>query len=329
MITESPLISIITVTYNAEGFIDRYAESICELLRKYEQFSLVIVDNASSDKTLEKLRDHIKLTSIESRAALVPSEINLGFGKACNLGARESQRWNPAFLWFLNPDTVIDSAAAEGLIKCFEENTNVDIVGSALKNENGEKRSAAFRFPRIPTVFLSNARLGILDKLFPNQIGTAPLKEFAFSTDWVSGASFMIRNDVFNKLDGFDPFYFLYFEEVDLFLRAHRAGYQTLFCPDSVVFHESGASTGINKKNLQQEVKPRPDYWFESRRYFYMQRYGRMYFLAADAAFLLGQMIFRVKTLITGKKTNEPPKLIRTIFRFSGLFKEVRAKKST
>jgi Predicted glycosyltransferases len=323
MINEAiPCISIITVTYNAEKFIDRYAQSICELLQKHAQFSLTIVDNASSDKTLENLRSHIQRAGIENRVVLISSEINLGFGKACNLGAKESQRWNPAFLWFLNPDTTIDPAAAEGLIRCFEENPKADIVGSALKNEKGEKRSAAFRFPKLLTVFLSNARLGVLDRLFPNQTSTAPLKEFAFPTDWVSGASFMVKTDTFNRLNGFDPFYFLYFEEVDLFLRAQRAGCQTLFCPYSTVFHESGASTGINKKNSQHEIKPRPDYWFESRRYFYIQRFGRTYFLAVDAAFLLGQMIFRIKSFVTGRHTNEPPKLIRTIFRFSGLFKD-------
>lgn len=322
-----PSISIVTVTYNAENFIDRYALSICELLQKREQFRLVIVDNASSDKTLTKLQAHLSAAGFENRAELVPSHINLGFGKACNLGAERSQRWNPAFLWFLNPDTVIDTAAADSLIKCFKENPHADFVGSALKNEFGEKRSAAFRFPKILTVFLSNARLGVLDKLFPNQIGTAPLNEAAVPTDWVSGASFMVKNDTFNHLKGFDPYYFLYFEEVDLFLRAHRAGYQTLFCPSSIIFHESGASTGINKKN-SKEIKPRPDYWFESRRYFYLERFGRLYFLSVDAAFILGQMIYRAKSFITGKNTNEPPKLIGTVFRFSGLFKERPANKT-
>ncbi|MCR6652549.1 MAG: glycosyltransferase [Cellvibrionaceae bacterium] len=158
-----------------------------------------------------------------------------------------------------------------------------------------------------------------MDKLFPNYNNTAPLQHSPFPTDWVSGASFMVRSETFKHLGGFDPFFFLYFEEVDLFLRAKRAGYRTLFCPASVVFHESGASTGINKKNTQ-EIKPRPDYWFESRRYFYLQRFGRVYFLAVDAAFLLGQCLYRIKTMMTGKPANEPPKLISTIFRFSGLF---------
>lgn len=315
-----PSISIVTVTYNAESFIDRYAESVCKLLQTHRNINLAVVDNASSDKTLEKLQTHIKEAGIESQATLVASAVNLGFGKACNLGAQKSQQWNPSFYWFLNPDTVIDTSAAEELIRCFKENSNADFVGSALKNEQGEKRSAAFRFPKILTVFLSNARVGLLDKVFPQHVNTIPLQQFPFYTDWVSGASFMVKQEVFAQLKGFDPFYFLYFEEVDLFLRAKRAGYQTLFCPSSVIFHESGASTGINKKN-SQEIKPRPDYWFESRRYFYLQRFGRMYFLAIDSAFLLGQAIFRVKTLITGETTNEPPKLIGSIFRFCGLSK--------
>ena len=309
--------TIITVTYNASHFIERFAQSVAKLMLQNDDLSLVVVDNASNDDTVLKLAAVIEAQGLKSRARLRVSDSNLGFGKGCNLGAAEAQDFSPQYLWFLNPDTEVEQSAFEYLIEGFTRHTT-DFSGSALRNEKGEIRSGAFRFPTITTVFLSNAKLRVLDRFFGRHTNTIVSAEPCYA-DWLTGASFMVRSTTFKALSGFDPQYFLYFEEVDLFLRAKRAGYKALFCPKSVVFHESGASTGMNTKQTP-EIKPRPKYWYESRRYFYWERYGRCYFFAVDFAFFLGQLILRVKSKLSGKPLREPPGLLKSTFFHSALF---------
>ena len=109
-------------------------------------------------------------------------------------------------------------------------------------------------------------RLGILDALFKNHVTAIPIQKQPYTADWLTGASFMVKNECFEALKGFDPHYFLYFEEVDLFYRAKQAGFSVWACPNSQVFHISGASTGINTQH--STPKRQPNYWFESRKYF-------------------------------------------------------------
>ena len=310
--------TIITVTYNASQFIERFVQSVAKLMLQNDDLSLVVVDNASTDDTVLKLAAVIEAHGLKSRARLRVSNTNLGFGNGCNLGAAEAHDFSPQYLWFLNPDTEVEQSAFEGLIEGFTRNAT-DFTGSALKNEKGDIRSGAFRFPTITTVFLSSARLRVLDRVFVRYTNTIAAFTEPCYADWLTGASFMVRSTTFEALSGFDPQYFLYFEEVDLFLRAKRAGYKALFCPTSVVFHESGASTGMNTKRAH-EIKARPKYWYESRRYFYWKRYGRLYFFAVDVAFFLGQLILRSKAKLRGNPLGEPPGLLKSTFIHSALF---------
>lgn len=309
---------IVTVTYNAAEFIERFLESVAAVLAVEPAFRLVLVDNASADASVQIAKQFIADKGLEYRATVIAQDGNVGFGRGCNAGAKQAVELGASYIWFLNPDTTVDVSAANELLACYENAPAADFVGSALKNEHGVKRSGAFRFPNATTTFLSNAKLGAFDRLLPNRTSTYPLPDKPIRVDWLTGASFMVKASVFEKLEGFDPKFFLYFEEVDLFLRAQRAGYQAWFCPSSVVYHQSGASTGINQKSAA-EVKPRPSYWFESRRYFYLKNYGRAYFLLTDSAFLAGQALSRAKGLIKKVPTSEPPGLLGSIVRYSGL----------
>src|SRR5260370_622931 len=63
--------------------------------------------------------------------------------------------------------------------------------------------------------------------------------------DQVMGACLLIRRSIFEELHGFDERFFMYFEELDLSLRARRKGWRSMFLPDASVFHEGGASSDL------------------------------------------------------------------------------------
>lgn len=319
----SPPIAIITVTYRAGSFIDDFLQSVVRVLQERKNYSLILVDNASPDDTVAKIQDFVSNSTVAQRITLLKQLGNSGFGRGCNTGAEEAKRQGAAYYWFLNPDTQIDVTAADNLINCVLTIPGADFVGSALKNEHGVKRSAAFRFPTALTALLSSARLGLLDRIWHKHTSTVPLPDQAINVDWLTGASFMAKASSFEQSQGFDPVYFLYFEEVDLFLRTQRMGLKAWFCPSSVVYHQSGASTGINTRN-RKELQPRPSYWFASRRYYYLKNYGRFYFLLTDFCFLLGHGIFRIKSWAKREPVQDPPQLIRSTLRYSALFKNPR-----
>jgi len=306
-------VAIITVTYNSESFIEEYLNSITEFI-KNQHHELIIVDNASQDKTCSIIEKFATANDLSNNIHILHLSENMGFGKGCNKGAGIAKEHQATHLWFLNPDTKIFPESGEELLLLIENN-EAEFAGSVLLNDKHQPRSGAYRFPTICNVILSNLKLGFLDRIFKNHTTAVPIQNTTYKADWLTGASFMTTTNCFFKLKGFDPFYFLYFEEVDLFYKAKKAGYRVCASPASKVFHISGASTGMN--NHKKALKRRPKYWFESRRHFYIKNFGYYYFAILDSAFVLTHLVWRVRAKIQSKDLDTPPQFLRDIIAHS------------
>lgn len=321
MSSANPATTIITVTYNASDFISSYLDAIARVFDELSSLSLVIVDNDSADDTIALIKAFVEAHRLRDRVSIVASDENLGFGRGCNLGAAEAkEKFNAELFWFLNPDTVVDKKAATELLALVQSGSG-DFVGSSLCDESNKVRSGAFRFPSALTVLLSTSLLGVLARMFPGKGSTIALSDVPVEADWLTGASFMVTKKVFDALEGFDSAYFLYFEEVDLFFRAKQNGYKVISTSSSVVYHASGASTGMNKHEVETKAKRRPPFWFESRRYFYIKNYGTVGFLLTDCAFIVGSLIRKIKNKLNGKPNTDPEKLLQDILAHSLIVK--------
>ena len=84
---------------------------------------------------------------------------------------------------------------------------------------------------------------------------------------------------------------YTYFDDIDICLRARRAGWETWYVPESKIIHLEGSSTGVNP----QAKKRRPAYWFQARRRYFLKSYGGLYTALVDAAFLFGFAIWRLR----------------------------------
>lgn len=315
--------AIITVTFNSEDFIKEYLASITPFILD-TQHHLFIIDNASTDNTCDIINEHIDKHQLSNKLHIIALSENIGFGKGCNTGIEAARAYLPTHFWLLNPDTQVYSNSGNELLQVFNQTADADFVGSVLVNAEKTPRPGAFRFPGLINVILSTLKLGILDKLL-NQYTTAiPIASTPYGADWLTGASFMAKADCLYDLKGFDPAYFLYFEEVDLFYRAKAAGFTVRACPKSHVFHISGASTGIN--NHKKAISRRPDYWFESRSYYYRSNYNSMYFSLVDLAFILCHCIWKVRATLQQKEDDTPPHFVRDIIRHSYIAKLFRSK---
>lgn len=305
-------IAIITVTYNSGDFIEDYLDSINSFLSNSNHIA-VIVDNDSSDNTCAIINQYAEKHSLEEHIIVAPQKQNIGFGKGCNKGIELAKDYSPSHFWFLNPDTKIFPDSGEELFSFLTTQSDADFAGSTLVNRNNIPRAGAFRFPTLINVCLSTLKLGILDRLFRSHTTAIPIENKPYQADWLTGASFMVKAQCIYQLQGFDPFYFLYFEEVDLFFRAKQLGFNVWACPNSKIFHISGASTGIN--NHKKAIKRLPTYWFESRQYFYRKNYGRLYLVAVDLMQIICHFIWAGRAKIQNKEDDTPPYFVQDIIR--------------
>jgi len=138
----------------------------------------------------------------------------------------------------------------------------------------------------------------------------------ASAVDWVAGASMILRTSTLEQIGLLDEGLYTYFDDIDICLRARRAGWETWYVPASKITHLEGASTGI-KGGANREVKRLPSYWFQARRRFFLKNHGKFYTAMADAAFLLGFATWRLRRWLQRKPDTDPPHLLVDSFRHS------------
>ena len=245
---------------------------------------VIIVDNASSDNSL----DDIKLANLP--VEVIRNTKNLGFGKACNIGA---EMVTSDFILFLNPDTLLYENTLDTLFKCIEreDDFNIGIYGIQLQDSNGVVQRTCARFPA-PWNFVVRS-LG-LNKINKKIFQSYAMHEWDHKesrvVDEVMGAFFMVRLDLFRKLIGFDERYFVYYEELDFSKRSFEVGYKTKYIVESQAFHKGGGvSEQVKAKRLFYNLQSRMLYSFKhfgkSKGFFIMfitlavEPFARLFFL--------------------------------------------------
>ncbi|WP_300551138.1 glycosyltransferase family 2 protein [Roseovarius sp.] len=267
---------------------------------------IVIVDNDSGDGSFDALQDGTKGLD---RVRVVQSGRNGGFGAGNNAGMRAglSDGAPPDYVYILNSDAFPAPDAIAHLLAHLETTPEAGLVGSYIHGSDGAAHVACFRFPSIAGEFEGAARMGPVSRLLKRHVVPLAVQQSNCRVDWLAGASLMIRQSVLDKIGGFDERFFLYFEETDLCLRAARAGWQTHFVRQSEVKHIGSVSTGMK---TWARV---PDYWFASRRHYFVKNHGRAYAVAATLAHLGGGMLGQVWRAVRRRPTTDPQHFLRSL----------------
>jgi N-acetylglucosaminyl-diphospho-decaprenol L-rhamnosyltransferase len=269
------------------------------------QVNTVIVDNASSDRTVQVVRSH-------GGAKLIANEQNRGFAAAVNQGVREVGESD--FVLLLNPDaelltavdSLVESAARDGL----SAGRLVDASGNV---------QAGFTIRRFPTpVSLAFEALGI-NRLWPSNPINRKYRYLDRDLDQPgpveqpAGAFLMFRRDVWKKLSGFDEqFYPVWFEDVDFCRRAVDAGYQIAYVPSVTARHRGGHS--VSRISAEQ----RASYWCVSLLTYAVKHYRPWPFRGLCAAVVLGAIPRMVAGMIS-EQTLSSVVTYCNIMRFAGL----------
>ena len=236
--TGLPTLDIVTVNWNTGRYLRESLRSVAEALHdRFELGEVVVVDNASSDGSLEELGD------VPLPLRVVRNERNRGFAFACNQGAKEG---SGDLILFLNPDTRVFPETLERSVAFMvdERNEGIGICGGRVVNEDGEEEFSCCRFP---TLWMWTAKMLGLSQAFPRWIPTQRLEsselEVSGVVDQVIGAYLMIHRPLYEALGGFDERFFVYLEDVDLAYRATQAGRPCYFLHDVPVLHAGRVSS--------------------------------------------------------------------------------------
>lgn len=226
----SPEISVVIVNYNTGRLLAECVGSIFKTTGnlKTPKVEVVVVDNASTDNSLEKgLSAKLPITVIRNKK-------NVGFAKAVNRGIKKSEGKH---ILLLNPDTRVEDGALQALVEFAEMKGGVGVVGAKLLNPDGKIQPSVYNRPTIWRAVKEYwlGQKGAFEKY-------APDTQFPTEVEAVVGGAFLITREALRKVGLLDERYFMYFEDLDYCRRVRRAGLSVYYLPEARVVHYHGVS---------------------------------------------------------------------------------------
>ena len=230
-------ISIIIVNYNVKEFVKNLLYSLHKALEGFTS-EIIVVDNASSDGSVDDIK--AKFSDVK----VIANKNNVGFGKANN---QALEICKGKYIVLLNPDTIVREDTFTKLIEFVKANPNAGMTTCKVLNPDGTIQLACRR--GFPGPWTSFTKITGLSKLFPksklfSRYNLTYLDENETNeVDAISGSFMMFTREVYEKVGGFDPQFFMYGEDLDLCYRVQQAGYKVFYVPETEIIHYKGEST--------------------------------------------------------------------------------------
>lgn len=311
-LNEPTRLLIVTVNYRTAHLVIESLKALEAEIQTVPGTKVAIVDNFSGADQIETLSQAIATAGWGNWATLMPSQVNGGFSYGNNYAIRPALAAPnpPQYFLLLNPDTQVRPGALKALVDFMDQSPQVGIAGSSFEEQDGQEWPYAFRFPSILGELERGLRLGLASNLLSNvKVVKVMEQDKAQPIDWLPGASLIIRREVFESIGLMDEGYFLYYEETDFCLQAKRAGWECWYVPQSRVMHILGQSTGVT--DTKQPPKRLPEYWYDSRRRYFLKNHGWLYAAIADLVWIISFALWRVRRVIQRKPDCDPPNQLR------------------
>ena len=234
--TSAPPLTVIIVSYNTcEMTLACLASLRAETRAPHE---LIVVDNASTDGSADAI------AAAFPEAILMAETENHGFARANNIAVRRARG---EYLLLLNPDTVVLDGAVDRLLEFAQAKPEAKIWGGrTLYGDGSLNPTSCWRRMTLWNLFCRTVGLTGLfprSEVFNGEAYGGWPRDSVRAVDIVTGCLLMIRRDFWDALDGFDPAFFMYAEEVDLCLRARALGADPHITPTATIIHYVGASS--------------------------------------------------------------------------------------
>ena len=206
---------------------------------------VIVVDNASSDDSLEKLKDYFK-----DSVKFISSDENKGFAVGNNLALRQL---SSDYVLLLNSDTVVWENTLESIYNYMESHGDVGACGCRVRLENGDLDKACKRtFPNVKNSFFRLFHIPTKSKDDNYNLTDLPDGE-VYEIDCLTGAFMFIRSKALDDAGLLDETFFMYGEDIDLCYRIKQAGWKIVYYGKSSITHLKGASSKKQKNKLIYE----------------------------------------------------------------------------
>jgi hypothetical protein len=251
-----PPVTAVIVTYNSRDVV---GDALAGLERAHRRALLdcIVVDNGSADGSADFVRSAFPwVTVIEGHG-------NIGFGRGCNLALRAART---PYVLFLNPDAVLEPDDLAVLVRHMDAHPRAVLSAPAIRIADSDHMQAAGGLPNTWT-FLTGAAGRMTPRRRPIQPG-----EPAYQTDWLSGGIMLGRRGLLNQLGGFDPRFFLYYDETDLCRRAVDAGMEIWAVGEARARHVGGTSAKTSNRLMIDGCIA--EHYFRSRFYYIVKHHG-------------------------------------------------------
>jgi GT2 family glycosyltransferase len=223
-----PKVSIITLNWNGKHDTIECVASLREL--NYPNYDIVVVDNGSTDGSVPVLRgQYPDVTIIENGR-------NLGYSEGFNAGLRCAYESGADYLLIVNNDTIVDPDVLNALVRVAETDNRIGFAsGKVYSYDEPDKLQTAGRLNHPVLLVEGLVGCGEIDRGQYDQT-----REYDFLDD----IFLLVRREAYERTGGYDPNFFLYYEETDWCVRVRRAGYKLVYTPEAKVWHKHGRSTG-------------------------------------------------------------------------------------
>ena len=308
------ILSAVIVNYRTPDLTGQVVTSLLPELEPLGEFRVYVVDNASGDDSVEKLRARAVADGWGDRVEVVSAPRNGGYGYGINVAVKAARAHveSSDYIFVLNSDAFADAGTPRRMVGYMEAHPEVGLVGGNIRGTDGTAQASAFRFPTLASELNVTAKFGVLSKLLGNPVVALPLPDAPAEVEWISGTCMLIRTAVFEQIGLFDEGFFLYFEEVDFCRRTRAAGWKAVCLPQASVTHLGSVSTGMG-----DNARPMPRYWFDSRRRYFLKHHGRRYAMLSDVSWASGFFIGELKRRALRRPSWSPPRMFRDFVRHS------------
>ena len=225
-----PQIAIVVLTWNQRDLTLDCLASLSELDYPPDRLHIIVVDNGSHDNTVVAVRERFP------HVAILENDDNLGFAAGNNVGMRHALQGPAEYIMLLNNDTAVDRQMLNELLAVMHQHPDVGIVGPKM----------LYFEPSNIIWCAGNSidwRTGGSIRLQAEWLDTAT-NEQPREADFITACAILLRREVIEKIGLLDPRFFIYYEETDWCVRAHRAGWRILYVPSARLWHKVSAAMG-------------------------------------------------------------------------------------
>lgn len=250
---QKPTVSVIIVSWNTRKLTLGCVASL-DRARERLATEIIVVDNASSDDTVEQLQSQYP------QVKLIANEENIGFSRANNLGMAVC---TGQYVALINSDVVVPADCLETIVEYMDQHQDIGMLGPKMVLRDGSIGPSVYKFPTVWNWFCNAIGLSVAFKGF-DAVANFELPNFDYSktqdVDILTGWFWVVRSSALQQVGVLDDQFFMYGEDFDWPKRFRKAGWRVTYCSEAHAIHYCGASSDraparfyveMNRANLQ------------------------------------------------------------------------------